>query len=141
MIKTTTTPPPKLKNALLIFLFLLGSISAFSQNLQFNQAVFNQFGPATADGQTGAPIYTGQLVVGANQVLKVTFARCSSINATISTLTTVTFGFITVNDVEVAPQTDIWLPSGTYSVKLFEPGSYQGQFKGIISGVLYDIIP
>jgi hypothetical protein len=60
------------------------------------------------------------------------------------TTTTVTTGYLTINDIpsNLINGTDLWLPAGTYTVKGMEVFNItNGSFKGLISGVLYDIVP
>jgi hypothetical protein len=40
-------------------------------------------------------------------------------------------------------QMEVWLPTGTYTIKGYESNASVtgGSFKGMISGVLYDIVP
>lgn len=129
-------------------LFLKTEIN-FAQNLEFNQAVFYTFGPGNADGNTLTPMFSETLVVGTNQVLKITSTNCSSINATISGLQGITVGILAINDFHfsnssvVPGQLEWWLPAGTYTIKGFEFFNSQtgGPFKGMISGILYDIVP
>jgi hypothetical protein len=126
-------------------IIFLKTESSFAQNLQFNQAIFNTYGPGNADGNQLTPMYTGSLVVGTNQVFKVTSGGCSSINAISSGQTTFGTGFLSINDnhnIAVPGGMEMWLPTGTYSIKGHELNAYTGgSFKGWISGVLYDIVP
>jgi hypothetical protein len=138
---------------LTIFLFcgiiFLKTENTFAQNLQFNQAVFNTYGPGNADGNVATPLFTGSLVVGANQVIKITSGACSSINAIVSVGAAgiPTLGILSINDfhyqLAALNQMEIWLPTGIYTVKGYEYASTisGGAFKGMISGVLYDIVP
>lgn len=122
---------------------------AFAQNLQFNQAIFNTYGPGNADGNQSTPMFTGSLVVGSNQVLKITSGNCSSLNylQTGSTTPIPYIGILTINDLHDGitgfDSVELWLPAGTYSIKGFEPNTVSsvGSFKGMISGILYDIVP
>ena len=138
----------KLTILLLSGLIIIKSQNIAAQNLQFNQAIFNTYGPGNPDANQSTPMFTGSLVVGANQVLKITSATCASINASLSGSGSIPFvGILTINDFHYQLaglyQTEIWLPTGTYSIKGFEssPSVTGGSFKGLISGVLYDIVP
>ena len=136
--------------SLLLFCgFLILSLqNTFAQNLQFNQAIFNTYGPGNADGNAATPLFTGTLVVGANQVVKITSGACSSINAITSAgAPAIPFmGTLSINDfhyqLAALNQMELWLPTGTYSVKGYEISNVSGgAFKGMISGILYDIVP
>ena len=131
-------------NSLFFFGFLLIlSTNLSAQNLQFNQVVHYTYGPGNADGNTQTPMFTGTLIVGPSQVLKITSAGCSSINAIMSGTQVLVAGLILIDDNISTTSTDIWLPSGTYPVAGHELGSTvtSGSFKGLISGILYDIVP
>ena len=143
-----------MRNLQITFFLFCGIIflkteSTFAQNLQFNQAIFNTYGPGNADGNAATPMFTGTLVVGSNQVLKVTSGGCSSVNAITSPGAPGIpyMGILAINDIHyqlaALNQMEIWLPSGTYSIKGYESSSNisSGLFKGVISGVLYDIVP
>ena len=137
-----------MKKLILYFLFFFGlqlilSTNLTAQNLQFNQVVHYTYGPGNADGNTQTPMFTGALTVGPNQVLKITFAYSTSINAVQNGLQTITGGVILIDDILSAITTDYWLPSGTYPVAGHELASFvtSGSFKGLISGILYDIVP
>jgi hypothetical protein len=56
-----------------------------AQNLQFNSAVFNEYGPFPGDGDAVTPFHTVQIVVGANQVLKLNVVRATGINVYLPT--------------------------------------------------------
>ena len=88
-------------------------------------------------------MFTGTLTVGSNQVLKITYANTTSLNAIQSGTQTISGGFILIDDILAAITTDYWLPTGTYSVTGHEIMSFitSGSFKGLISGILYDITP
>jgi hypothetical protein len=142
-----------MRNLQFTFLLFCGIIflkteSAFAQNLQFNQAIFNTYGPGNADGNQSTPMFTGSLVVGSNQVLKITSGNCSSLNhlQTGSTTPFAYTGILAINDMHGLSgfnSVELWLPAGTYSIKGFEfsSNSTGGSFKGMISGILYDIVP
>jgi hypothetical protein len=136
--------------SLLLFCgFLILSLqNTNAQNLQFNQAVFNTYGPGNADGNAATPLFTGSLVVGVNQVIKITSGACSSINAIVSAgAPGIPFmGTLSINDfhyqLAALNQMELWLPTGTYTVKGYENSNVSGgAFKGMISGILYDIVP
>jgi hypothetical protein len=138
----------------IFYFFLLGwaifkpTKNIFGQNLQFNQAVFNTYGPGNADGNQSTPMFTGSLVVGANQVLKITSGGCSSVNAVLSGQPPIPYvGMLSINDFHWQQsslnQLELWLPTGTYTVKGYESSAInsRGSFTGMISGILYDIVP
>ena len=131
-------------NSLFFFGFLLIlSTNLSAQNLQFNQVVHYTYGPGNADGNTQTPMFTGTLIVGPSQVLKITYTNTSSLNAMQSGTQTIAGGFILIDDIIATVVTDYWLPSGTYSVTAHEYTSVvtSGSFRGLISGILYDIVP
>ena len=131
-------------NSLFFFGFLLIlSTNLSAQNLQFNQVVHYTYGPGNADGNTITPIFTGTLIVGSSQVLKITYANNTSVNAIQNGTQVITGGIILIDDILSAITADYWLPSGTYPVAGHEISSYitSGSFKGLISGILYDIVP
>ncbi len=142
-----------MRNLKFTFLLFCGIIflkteSAFAQNLQFNQAIFNTYGPGNADANAATPLFTGTLVVGQDQVLKITSGACSSINAIVSAgAPGIPFmGTLSINDfhyqLTALNQMELWLPTGTYTVKGYENSNVSGgAFKGMISGILYDIVP
>jgi hypothetical protein len=143
-----------MRNLQFTFFLFCGIISlkyqgAFAQNLQFNQAIFNTYGPGNADGNQSTPMFSGTLVVGSNQVLKVTSGGSSSVNAILSGSTTPIplMTILAINDFhyQLGPlnQMEVWLPTGTYTIKGYEhlSGIIGGSFIGMISGVLYDIVP
>jgi hypothetical protein len=128
-------------------LFLKTEIN-FAQNLEFNQAVFYTFGPGNADGNVLTPMFSETFVVGANQVLKITAVNCSSLNAMSGLGSAGLFiGILAINDFHYQSaalnQMELWLPAGTYTIKGFEQSSAitGGSFQGMISGILYDIVP
>jgi hypothetical protein len=127
-------------------IIFLKTESVFGQNLQFNQAIFNTYGPGNADGNVGTPMFTGSLVVGVNQIIKITHANCSSVNPLVSgTLVQPQNGILTINGLimHINGLTELWLPTGTYSIVGHEMSSVYngGAYKGMISGILYDIVP
>ena len=134
-------------NSLFFFGFLLIlSTNLSAQNLQFNQVVHNTYGPGNADGNTATAMFTGSLTVGPNQVLKITFTSATSLNAVQSGTVytqTIAGGSILINNILAAGTADYWLKTGTYSVAGHEiTGNIEsGSFKGVISGILYDIVP
>ena len=138
----------KFKLTILLFsgLLIIKSQNIAAQNLQFNQAVFNMYGPGNADGNNATPMFTGSLIVGANQVLKITYINCSSDNAIVNgILGQPQNGWLTINSIAtiVNDDTELWLPTGTYTIAGREMSSVYngGEYKGLISGVLYDIVP
>ena len=131
-------------NSLFFFGFLLIlSTNLSAQNLQFNQVVYNTYGPGNADGNLSTPMFTGTLTVGSNQVLKITFANTTSLNAVQNGSQAITGGVILIDEILSSVIGDHWLPSGTYPVAGHELASFvtSGSFKGLISGILYDIVP
>jgi hypothetical protein len=133
-------------NSLFFFGFLLIlSTNLSAQNLQFNQAIFNTYGPGNADGNQSTPMFTGSLVVGANQVLKITSSTCSSLNAIMGGTNIGPYiGYLLINDIYqlLGNQSELWLPAGIYSINGIEfGGGVNGVFKGALSGILYDIVP
>ena len=138
----------KFKLTILLFcgLLIIKSQNIAAQNLQFNQAVFNMYGPGNADGNNATPMFTGSLVVGANQVLKITYLNCSSDNAIVNgILSQPQIGWLTINSISTLTNgaTELWLPTGTYTIAGREQSSAfnGGEYKGLISGILYDIVP
>jgi hypothetical protein len=141
-----------MKNIKLSLLFFCGFIisksqNTFAQNLQFNQAVFNTYGPGNADGNAATPMFTGTLVVGANQILKITGVRCTSINTVIGGSTIPNYGSLSINDhllYGYNVNDELWLPSGSYVIKGLEynpTNQTNGAYRGLITGILYDIVP
>jgi hypothetical protein len=128
-------------------IIFLKTESAFGQNLQFNQAIFNTYGPGNADGNAATPMFTGILVVGANQILKVTGVSCTSVNSTSSGITIPQTGYMTINNhniVSLALNLELWLPSGSYVIKGLESvptNQTSGTYQGLITGILYDVVP
>ena len=132
-------------NSLFFFgLLVILSTNLSAQNLQFNQAIFNTYGPGNADGNLSTPMFTGTLTVGSNQVIKITSTGCSSLNSINSgTPTPIEWGVILINGIGQNDWGEVWLPSGTYTLtghELFATES-SGSFRGMISGILYDIVP
>lgn len=135
--------------SLLFSVFFFSSLQLQAQNLQFNSAVFNEYGPFPGDGDPVTPFHTVQIVVGANQVLKLISVRATGINLyqatnpNIVTPISPTSAFSSINDNFVNWTTDenLYLPSGTYTFKFFEAPILLGTFKGLINGILYDIVP
>ncbi len=131
-------------NSLFFFGFLLIlSTNLSAQNLQFNQVVYNTYGPGNADGNLSTPMFTGTLTVGSNQVIKITSAGCSSLNSISSgSPAPIGWGVFLINGIAELG-TELWLPSGTYTLtghELFATVT-SGSFRGMISGILYDIVP
>jgi hypothetical protein len=141
-----------MKNLQLTFLLFCGIVllkteNTFAQNLQFNQAIFNTYGPGNADGNAATPMFTGTLVVGANQVLKVTGVNCSSVNSTSSGITLLQHGYMTINNHSITGSSfnlELWLPSGSYVITGIEStptNQNNGAYRGVITGILYDVVP
>ena len=115
----------------LVFFSIVCSYT-YAQNLQFNSAVFYEYGGGISDGDEIAEIVTlGTLIVASNKVLKITNIAGYITNFTL------TAAFI---NEKALGGGDIYLPSGTYSIG-FGDSYYPGEIKGYISGVLYDIVP
>jgi hypothetical protein len=140
----------KQKAIFIVFsVFIFCSFQVKAQNLQFNSAIFNEYGPFPGDGDPVTPFHTVQIVVGPNQVLKLIVVRATGINLyqatnpNIVTPISPTSAFSSINDNWVNWTTDenLYLPSGTYTFKFFEVPIYLGTFKGLINGILYDIVP
>jgi hypothetical protein len=111
---------------------LLISFYSYSQNLQFNSAVYYEYGGGISDGDVIVEIVTtGTLVVLPNQVLKITNSAGSTEGIYLTG--------ILINEKALGGG-DIYLPAGEYTVGI--PDSYVvGEVRGYISGVLYDIVP
>jgi hypothetical protein len=131
---------------------LLISFYSYAQNLQFNSAVFYEYGGGMADGSSGANVVTtGTILVGANQVLKITQVggsigapdfgtNCFNLTGGIVLINDKCVGFMNTN----GTITDLYLPSGTYNVGFTDgfnvTAQCTGEVKGYISGILYDIV-
>jgi hypothetical protein len=136
---------------------LLISFYSYSQNLQFNSAVFYEYSGGMANGDAVADlITTGTFTVGANQVLKVTQVggsigapdfglNCFNVNGGVVLINDKCVGFMTTN----GSMAELYLPAGSYTVGFTDSNVYNsstfgtctGEVKGYISGVLYDIVP
>jgi len=129
--------------ALAISCFMLSSFS-HAQNLQFNSAVFYEYGGVpTSGGNSANIITTGTLIIQSNQVLKVTSSGSSISNNTNSSIV-YAGGYCLINRRVVnagVVGTEIFLPAGTYEVAFTDIYGSDGEVKGYISGVLYDIVP
>ena len=129
---------------------LLISFYSYSQNLQFNSAVFNEYGGGQATGDLYHNIVTtGVLTVGANQVLKITSAGGSvGLPDAFYPLIAVTINDKTICS-ELGGPIELYLPAGSYQVGFTDTNTpvlttgsgWGGEVKGYISGVLYDIVP
>jgi hypothetical protein len=124
--------------SLLMAVLLIGSSfnEIKAQNLQFNSAVFNEYGPANGNGNNYSDVvFTGQLIVNEGEVLKLT-------SASAATSPTISFGAaILINEKYINTGGDVWLPAGTYEIKLVDAVSSAAAVIGYISGVLYDVVP
>jgi hypothetical protein len=134
--------------SLLFSIFFFSSLQLQAQNLQFNSAVFNEYGPFPGDGDPVTPFHTAQIVVGANQVLKLNCVRGTGINVYNSTNPTLIFPVYSVlsssindNWVNFGTDENLYLPTGTYTFKFFDQAALLGSYKGLINGILYDIVP
>jgi hypothetical protein len=138
---------------LCLFSLVISSYS-YAQNLQFNSAVFYEYGGGMADGTSIANVVTtGTFTVGANQVLKVTQVG-GSVGSPDFNQSCGSGGYILINDMVVGfihnaytnGVTELYFPTGVYNVgytdipNILTP-SCTGEVKGYISGVLYDIVP
>ena len=121
---------------------LLISFYSYSQNLQFNSAVFYEYGGGFGNSDPYFDVVTtGTLSVGANQVLKITSAG-GAIGGPVNLVQVL---YVLING-RIIPMNytggnDTYLPTGTYSVGFTDYAAYPGEVKGFISGVLYDIVP
>lgn len=138
----------KQKAIFIVFsVFIFCSFQIKAQNLQFNSAVFNEYGPFPGDGDAVTPFHTVQIVVGANQVLKLNLVRATGINVYFPTAPTgisaiVNSIYVSINDnYIIAGSEELFLPTGTYTFKFFELAPFLGTWKGLINGILYDIVP
>jgi hypothetical protein len=123
------------------------SFYSFSQNLQFNSAVFYEYVGGAPDADNYLDIVaSGTLIVGANQVLKITSAGGSAAMCTATAAGFFSIGYVLINEKVIAAPTNIielYLPQGNYNVG-FSDSAGSGSscsVKGYISGVLYDIVP
>jgi hypothetical protein len=141
-------------NHLITFAISCFMLSSFShaQNLQFNSAVFYEYGGGQAISNAYTNIVTtGVIVVGVNQVLKVTSAGGSvGLPDSFFPGAYVTINEKTINN--LGGPVEIYLPSGTYNVGITDSPTiastsggiisyWTGEVKGYISGILYDIVP
>lgn len=109
-----------------------------AQNLQFNSAVFNEYGPVSTTAATvPADVFTGELVVGANQILKITGASVSRTTGPTGA------GYVRINGhVFNSSPVELYLPSGSYEITFTNVAlSIGGDVSALITGVLYDIVP
>jgi hypothetical protein len=122
---------------------LLISFYSYSQNLQFNSAVFYEYGGGNEIGSSNIDIVTtGTLTVNSSQVLKITSMGGSIQNGVTLITSALVFGFINQRGIGNANEvTEVYLPSGTYNVGFSDLPGASGEVKGYISGVLYDIVP
>jgi hypothetical protein len=140
-------------NKLIVLILSVFSFIPFlnSQNLQFKEAVFYNCGSGEADGDKSrsTPLFNKQITIPDNQVIKVTFASCTSINAKVlisnGYVKSPTTGFLAINDQIIDPETlnELWLPAGTYEITGYEsaePYTDSGTFKGVLSGLLYEVV-
>jgi hypothetical protein len=111
-----------------------------AQNLQFNSAVFYEYGPVSTNAaNTVSIIYTGELVVGSNQVLKISSSGANAVAGS-----AITFSFLRINGHYIGNTNgggEIYLPAGNYVVTFTNNAGQSGQISAFISGVLYDIVP
>lgn len=110
-----------------------------AQNLQFNSAVFYEYEGGQANGNSTSDIVlTAPLIVEGNQVLKITYAY-----STVGGPANILFGqYVTINGKVSLPAVgEIYLPSGTYEVGFSDISGLTSEVKGVVSGILYDIVP
>ena len=83
-------------------------------------------------------MFSSTLTVGPNQVLKLVGAHCSAVEGV-----GVAPGIMYIDNVyNVYAGSEVWYPTGTYTVKGYESGMNQTWgMRGMISGILYDIVP
>jgi len=122
---------------------LLISFFSYSQNLQFNSAVFYEYGGGNTIGNSNYDIVTtGTLTVNSSQVLKITSMGGSIQNGPALITWPLIYGFINQRGIGNANTiTEVYLPTGTYNVGFADYPGLFGEVKGYISGVLYDIVP
>ena len=132
-------------------LFVLTLTSFFSiplfnsQNLQFKEAVFYDCGSGERDGNSNTPMFTSELKVETGQVLKITFMSCSCVNGKqFGVVSYIREGLIAINENIIKPETlnELWLPAGVYQISGYEPDEIRmsGTFKGVLSGLLYEVV-
>ncbi len=126
--------------------FIFCSFQVKAQNLQFNSAIFNEYGPFPGDGDPVTPFHTVQIVVGPNQVLKLNIVRVTGINLYTSNnpsliLSGVSSGSVVAINDNFTYGENMYIPTGTYTFKFFESPTFLGTWKGLINGILYDIVP
>jgi hypothetical protein len=127
-------------STLLVAILFIGSglNESKAQNLQFNSAVFYEYGPGNGNNDNFPnPVFTGQLIVQSGKVLKITSGGSNGVNL-------VSPAAILINDklaFYTAGHGEIWLPEGTYEIKVCDYPAQSQAFKGFLSGVLYDIVP
>jgi hypothetical protein len=138
-------------NKLIILIFTsFFSIPYFNcQNLQFKEAVFYDCGSGETDGNRSTPLFIKQITIPDNQLIKVTFASCTSINAKVlisdAIIKCTTTGFLAINDHIINPETlnELWLPAGTHIITGYESAEQRtdaGTFRGVLSGLLYEVV-
>ena len=134
-------------NSLFFFgLQLILSTNLTAQNLQFNQVFYNTYGPGNADNNQSTPMFSGAFTVGPNQVLKVISVYATSFDAQMGTVPYSHFvSWIAIDGIIMNSgyNLECWYPTGTYSVNGYEAFANisSGSFRGMISGILYDIVP
>jgi hypothetical protein len=147
--------PLPMKTIQLLTLTFFSLIFSYScaQNLQFNSAVFYEYGGGMANSSSGADVVTtGTITVASNQVLKITQVggsigapdfgtNCFNLTGGIVLINDKCVGFMNTNGTIA----ELYLPTGTYSVGFTDgfnvTAQCTGEVKGYISGVLYDIVP
>jgi len=141
----------------LVFFSVVISSYSYAQNLQFNSAVFYEYGGGQATGdQYHNIVITDVLTVGANQVLKITSIGGSvGLPDSFSPYVEVTINEKAINYFYSGGRApiEVYLPAGTYNIGVTDsPQAYlgsggasliyfSGEVKGFISGILYDIVP
>ncbi len=122
-----------------IYLFLFSQISALkAQNLEFNTAVFYSYSGVGDGGSSASQVSVGTLIVGPNQILKITAAQAHTKPTTSYVPTPI---FVSGKMISGIGGGEIFLPAGAYSVEISDyPASYSSM-QGFISGVIYNIVP
>lgn len=148
-----------MKKIYIIICLFVGFIS-FSKgqgNLQFNQVKFIEL--AGINYNHAPPFYymkgidSVTITIPANKVWKIEKVKATGVDSLndYPDLSLHGYAYITLNDVIIYDATSgemgngniIWLPAGTYKLRLTAriPSNDQGKFKGFISAIEYNIVP
>jgi hypothetical protein len=130
-----------------IIIFLLLSLKLLSQgNLQFNQAITREFTASNLVNISTVVCTPSTITVPTGKVWKIEHA--SVCGDALGTITTSIVSSILVNNILLfrTPSSfvsTLWLPEGTYSVKIAqEVGNYVSySYKGSINAIEFNIIP